>query len=256
MEHSRIIELMAQLRERNIAPNVLESFDQTFDIEYTHHSTAMEGNTLTLIETKAIIEDGISVGGKKLREIYEVTNHNKAFNYAKEKIAEKCPLSENLVKDIHEILMDNIMPGGIYRNHDVSISGASHTPPSPNEMYIQIKYFYRELNEKRGIDPIELAAWTHAEFVRIHPFPDGNGRCSRLIMNYQLMSAGLLPINIRTENRTRYYDALDKYACSGDLTPFAELVAEAEEERILHYLSIKFDQDEGTDEHQFENMKI
>ena len=112
----------------------MESFEQSFDIEYAHHSTAMEGNTLTLIETKAIIEDGISVGGKTMCEIYKVTNHNKAFNYAKEKIAEGQLLEENLIKDFHQMLMENIIQGGIYRNHDVAIRGASHTLPSPNEM--------------------------------------------------------------------------------------------------------------------------
>ena len=148
--------------------------------------------------------------------------------------------------------MENIIQGGIYRNHDVVITGASHTPPPPNEMYAQIKYFYREIQEKNGIDPIELAAWTHAEFVRIHPFPDGNGRTSRLIMNYQLMSAGLLPINIRTENRIQYYDALDKYAVERDMLPFAKLVAEIEEERIRHYLSIEFEPSEDNAEQKFE----
>ncbi len=256
MDFSRIRKLMDQLNARNIPKSVLESFELTFDIEYAHHSTAMEGNTLTLIETKAIIEDGISVGGKKLREIYEISNHNKAFNYAKEKIAEGCPLNENLVKDFHEILMENIIHGGIYRNHDVSITGASHTPPPPNEMYAQIKYFYQEEHDKSEIDPIELAAWSHAEFVRIHPFPDGNGRVSRLIMNYELMSAGLLPINIRTENRIRYYDCLDQYASKHDLTAFAELVADVEEARITEFLSIKFEQCEDISEEQFGQLKM
>lgn len=231
---------MEQLRARNIPESVLESFELAFDIEYTHHSTAMEGNTLTLVETKAIIEDGISVGGKKLREIYEVTNHIKSFNFAKEKIAANIPLDESLVKDFHEILMENIIPGGIYINHDVMITGASHHPPSPNEMYLQIKYFYQEMQNRNDLNPIELAAWTHAEFVRIHPFPDGNGRTSRLIMNYQLMKSGFLPVNIRTEDRIRYYSCLDRYASENDLSSFSELIAELEEKRIDSYLSIVF----------------
>lgn len=231
---------MEQLRARNIPESVLESFELAFDIEYTHHSTAMEGNTLTLVETKAIIEDGISVGGKKLREIYEVTNHIKAFNFAKEKIAANIPLDESLVKDFHEILMENIIPGGIYRNHDIMITGVSHHPPSPNEMYLQIKYFYQEMQNRNDLNPIELAAWTHAEFVRIHPFPDGNGRTSRLIMNYQLTKSGFLPVNIRTEDRIRYYSCLDRYASENDLSSFSELIAELEEKRIDSYLSIVF----------------
>lgn len=240
MDFSEILKLKKQLDERKIPRSVMENYELAFDIEYAHHSTAIEGNTLSLIETKAILEDGIVVGGKRLREIYEVVNHNNAFNYAKKKIAEHVPLDENLIKDFHEKLMENIFQGGIYRNHDVMITGASHKPPSPNEMYRQIKAFYAELNDKAGENPIELAAWTHAEFVRIHPFSDGNGRTARLIMNYQLMYAGLLPINIRTEDRISYYDALDKYAAEGDLKPFAELIPELEAEQIRKYLAIVF----------------
>lgn len=259
MDYERIYNKMNQLRDKKIPQHVLESFELAFDIEYTHHSTAMEGNTLTLVETKAIIEDGISIGGKKLREIYEITNHNKAFNYAKSKISEKCPLDENLIKDFHQILMENIMQGGIYRNHDVAITGASHTPPTPNEMYMQIKYFYQEMRNKSELNPIELAAWSHAEFVRIHPFSDGNGRTARLIMNYQLMSAGLLPINIHTDNRLKYYEYLDQYASKQKLDSFADFIADIEERRIEHYMSIDFVQDmEMSDQQEqgFGEMKM
>ena len=158
----------------------LQSYEQAFEIEYTHNSTAIEGNTLTLMETKVLLEDGITIGGKRLREIYETVNHQKAYRYVKECIAKEQPLDEKIIKDIHALLMENIFVGGIYRNVDVYISGAQHTPPSPGEMYRQVKDFYADLTWKgKEMNPIELAAWTHAEFVRIHPFPDGNGRTSR-----------------------------------------------------------------------------
>ena len=175
--------------EALVPQETAESLERAFEITYTHNSTAIEGNTLTLIETKLVLEDGISVGGKELREIYEQVNHQAAFRYVKQCIADKQPLTEDIVKDIHQILMEHIMAGGIYRDVSVYISGAQHTPPGPVEMYRQVKDFYLDLNWKRdSLNPIELAAWTHAEFVRIHPFRDGNGRTSRLIMNYQLMS--------------------------------------------------------------------
>ena len=114
------------------------------------------------------------------------------------------------MKDIHEILTENIIQGGIYRNTDVAITGATHTPPTPNEMYNQLKFFYEDLNANQiKMNSIELAAWTHAEFVRIHPFIDGNGRTSRLIMNYQLMKNGFLPISIQVKDRLEYYNLLD-----------------------------------------------
>ena len=189
------------------------------------------------METKLVLEDGISIGGKELREIYEIVNHKKAYRYVKSCIADGKLLNEHIVKDIHAILTENIMVGGIYRNQEVRISGAGHIPPAGNDMYIQIKNFYQDLSwKKECFNPIEYAAWTHAEFVRIHPFIDGNGRTSRLLMNYQLLSAGFLPVSIAKENRLDYYNALEAYAVEKDLTKFSELVAELEEKQLDTYL--------------------
>ena len=222
----------------HLPKEALQSFDKSFEVEYTHNSTAIEGNTLTLIQTKAVLEDGISVGGKTLREIYEVVNHSKAFQFVKQCVAGGKPLDEHIVKDIHALLMENILPGGIYRNVEVRISGAQHKPPAPSEMYRQVKGFYADLPYKAEMNAMELAAWTHAEFVKIHPFVDGNGRTSRMIMNYQLMTAGFLPVSIAKENRLPYFEALEAYAVGGDLKPFAEMIASLEEQRLEEYLGI------------------
>ena len=217
----------------------LQSYEQAFEVEYTHNSTAIEGNTLTLMETKVLLEDGISIGGKRLRELYEVVNHQNAYRYVRECIAKGELLSEKIVKDIHAILMDHIFTGGIYRNVDVYISGAQHTPPSPNEMYRQIKDFYADLAWKgKELNLIELAAWTHAEFVRIHPYPDGNGRTSRLIMNYQLLANGFPAISIAKENRLSYFNALEAYAVEGRLQPFADMIAGLVEIQLDRYLGM------------------
>lgn len=236
-------EQLKQLYEQ-LPKEVLQRFDKSFEIEYTHNSTAIEGNTLSLIQTKAVLEDGISVGGKTLREIYEVVNHDKAFGFIKKCIAEGKTLDEKIVKDIHALLMDNIITGGIYRNVEVRITGAKHKPPVPNEMYQQIKNFYADMPYKENGNDIELAAWTHAEFVKIHPFVDGNGRTSRMIMNYQLMASGFLPVSIAKENRLEYFEALEAYAVDGNLNPFAEMIAVLEEERLDEYLGIVQEQTE------------
>ena len=225
-----------QKHKNNLSDLAVQNYEQAFEIEYTHNSTAIEGNTLSLIETKVLLEDKISIGGKNLREIYEIINHNKAYRFIKGCIAEGKPLDENRVKDIHAILMENIMIGGVYRNVDVYISGARHTPPSPNEAYKQVKNFYADLSFKAEMNGIELSAWTHAEFVKIHPFIDGNGRTSRLIMNYQLMSNGFLPISIAKESRLEYFNALECYAVDGDLMPFADFIATLEEQKLDFYI--------------------
>ena len=231
-------ELYSQCRA-SIPEFTLLTFEQAFEIEYTHNSTAIEGNTLSLIETKVLLEDGISIGGKALREIYEAVNHQKAFRYVKECIGQKMPLNEKIDKDIHALLMENIQVGGVYRDIQVYISGAQHTPPFPSLMYRQIKDFYADLLWKgKELNPIELAAWTHAEFVKIHPFTDGNGRTSRLIMNYQLMAEGFPAISIAKQDRLEYFKALDVYAVEGNLQPFADLVAELMERQLERYIGL------------------
>ena len=198
-----------QKYKNTLSDFAVQNYEQAFEIEFTHNSTAIEGNTLSLIETKVILEDKISIGGKKLREIYEIVNHNKAYQYVKGCIAEGKPLDENRIKDIHAILMENI---------------------------IIVKNFYADIPCKTELNGIELAAWTHAEFVKIHPFIDGNGRTSRLIMNYQLMTNGFLPISISKESRLDYFNALESYAVDGDLNPFADLMAALEDQKLDFYI--------------------
>ena len=224
---------------RNRIPiEALETFERSFDVEYAHHSTAIEGNTLSLIESKVIIEDGLSVAGKPLREIFEVLNHAKAFEFVKICVRKNEPLNERIVNTIHALLMNNILADKNYRNVSVKITGAGFVPPIPEEMVYQLQQFYCDLSKRCDLNPIELAAWTHAEFVRIHPYIDGNGRTSRLLMNYQLMRAGLLPISISKNDRIPYYVALDAYACKGDIKDFAEMIARLENQRLDEYLHI------------------
>ncbi len=143
MDYSSLLEKKNILEQKkNIIDKVtISSYEKDFELEFTHNSTAIEGNTLTLMETKVILEDGISVGGKELREIYEIVNHRKAYRYVKGCIAGGRQLDGSIVKEIHALLMENIITGGIYRNQEARISGAAHIPPAGNDMYIQIKNF-------------------------------------------------------------------------------------------------------------------
>ncbi len=237
MTYKDLDEKRKYLRENidKLPKELLENYESNFDIEYTHNSTAIEGNTLSLLDTKMVIEEGITIGGKELREIYEVTNHNNAYKYIKECVKQNKDLTEDVIKDIHNIVMKDIMIGGIYRSVDVYISGAKHIPPTPNDAYNQLRAFYSTL-ESNKMEGIELAAYTHAEFVKIHPFVDGNGRTSRLIMNYQLIKAGFLPVNIKKEDRFRYYDSLEKYAIDNDISEFENIIKELENMELDRYI--------------------
>ena len=94
------------------------------------------------------------------------------------------------------------------------------------------------MNYKTDLNEIELAAFTHAEFVKIHPFVDGNGRTSRLIMNYQLMKSGFLPISIDKKDRLKYYNALEAYAVNDNLLEFVDMVANLQEEQLMNYIKM------------------
>ncbi len=216
-----------------------DTFEAAFEVSYTHNSTAIEGNSLSLIETGVVLMDGIAIGGKKVREILEVINHLRAYRYLKQCVEAGRPLSEEIVKDLHQMLMELIMPGGVYRNVKVFIVGARHTPPAPQEMYRQIKDFYLALEGKAAeLNPIALAAWTHAEFVRIHPFRDGNGRTSRLLMNYQLMANGFPAADIPKERRLEYFSCLENYDLQDDLEAFTEMIAGLVDKRLDQYLDM------------------
>jgi Fic family protein len=133
--------------------------------------------------------------------------------------------------------MEGILIGGIYRDTGVRITGARHKPPAPSVMYAQIKDFFAALPQKSlELNAIELAAFAHAEFVKIHPFIDGNGRTARLIMNFILIENEFQPVLITTENRKAYIEALESYSVDGDLTPFSEMIAELEEALLREYI--------------------
>ncbi|MBZ9570246.1 Fic family protein [Methanobrevibacter sp. TMH8] len=219
-----------------LSKEILENYTTDFNINFTHDSTAIEGNTLTLKETKLLLEDKISVGSKDLREVYEIVNHEKAWNYVKTLIKKGKNLDETIIKEIHRILMENIMEGGEYRDIDVRITGAKHSPPSPIIAKIELNEFFKKL-KNNDFNEIAYSAYTHAEFVRIHPFTDGNGRISRIIMNYQLVKNDFLPISIKTKDKNNYYDALEEYGINNNLNPFIKMIYELEEEQLDFYLN-------------------
>jgi len=208
-------------------------------LEWTYHSNAIEGNTLTLKETKVVLE-GITIGGKPLREHFEVINHKEAIDYVEAIVQNQEALSEWQIKSIHHLVLKNIddRNAGQYRQENVVIAGAEHLPPD----YIKVSDAMAGLMAWYGssseLHPVECAARLHVDFVGIHPFVDGNGRTSRLLMNFELMRRGFLPVIIPVENRLAYYDALDTAHTRGDYSLFIELVANLEQATLERYLRI------------------
>jgi excisionase family DNA binding protein len=226
--------------KRPLPKETLKSLEENFKLEWTYNSNAIEGNTLTLKETKVVLE-GITIGGKTMREHLEAINHKEAIEFLEELVQDNNELSEIDIKNIHAIVLKGIdnENAGRYRTENVIISGASHIPPDaiivPESME-KLIYRYDEWKEK--YHPIIVAALLHAEFVKIHPFIDGNGRTARLLMNFEVMKNGYPPIIIKNEERHKYYDALDVGALTGDYTDFVKMVTKQAEEMIDLYLKI------------------
>ena len=226
--------------KRPLPKETLKSLEENFKLEWTYNSNAIEGNTLTLKETKVVLE-GITIGGKTMREHLEAINHKEAIEFLEELINDNSELSEIDIKNIHALVLKGIDDenAGRYRTENVIISGASHIPPESvivPELMEKLIYRYDEWKER--YHPIIVAALLHAEFVKVHPFIDENGRTARLLMNFEAMKNGYPPIIIKTEERHKYYDALDKGAMIGNYTDFVRMVAKQAEEMLDLYLKL------------------
>lgn len=207
-------------------------------LRWTYHSNAIEGNTLTLLETKVVLENGITIGGKTLREHFEAINHREAILYLIDIIQKKEPFSEWQIRNIHQLILKNIddEQAGRYRTANVTISGASHIPPDHSLLKDKMSQFLEWYHTKADkFHPIERAAKIHADFVGIHPFIDGNGRTSRLLLNLELMKAGYLPCIIKVESRLNYYQALDDWMTNNETGAFVQLIADAELDAFKQY---------------------
>lgn len=181
---------------------------ENFIIKNTYNSNAIEGNTLTEMETRVILETGITVAKKTLREHLEVKNHAEALDFIED--LKNTPLSEYDLKSIHSIILDGIdrANAGKYRTINVEIAGATH-PVTPNFLVSEQVYELFKWYHSEEITINRIIEFT-CKFINIHPFIDGNGRTSRLLTNLELLKLGYPPITILTVDRLEYYQVLDK----------------------------------------------
>lgn len=225
---------------RPLEQSVLNNLHEDLIIKWTYNSNAIEGNTLTLQETKVALE-GITVGGKTLREHFEAVNHKEAILFIESLAEQGTLLSEWEIKQVHSLILKNIDHdnAGNYRKTNVIISSAEHIPAECINVPVLMEEFiawYK--NNARDLHPIELAIRVHIDFVGIHPFIDGNGRTARLLMNLELIKGGFPPAIIQVEDRLDYYKALDEAHTKKNYQPFMVLMETVVERSFAPYFYV------------------
>ena len=235
--HERIVSKKQLLdSHRPLPADRIGKLREALEIEYTYHSNAIEGNRLTFRETQLVIREGVTIGGKSVRDHLEARNHPKAISYV-ESLKDR-DLMEIAVLELHGIIFLGILENtGSFRKSQVFIEGSDYLPPPAFEVPVLIKELLEWLRKNpEELRPVEVAAVFHHRFVSVHPFDDGNGRVARLLMNLLLIKRGYPFTVVRNYDRRRYYDTLRK-ADGGDLAPFVNFIGRCAEESLDLYLS-------------------
>lgn len=226
-------------KHRPIPAIALKKIKESLSLEWTYNSNSIEGNTLTLRETKMVIEEGFTIKGKSLREHFEAVNHQEAIEYVEQLTNEKYQLKSKDILEVHSLVLNKIEKdfAGRFRTSGVRISGANFVPPNAIKVSALIDELIEWVNkESKKLHPIIRATIFHHRFVHIHPFFDGNGRTVRLVFNLLLMKEGYPPAIILKTDRKKYYDALNK-ANNEDYSKLLLLVIQASERSLDIYCS-------------------
>lgn len=224
---------------RPLPPELVKNLDEWFKVELTYTSNAIEGNTLTRAETALVVEKGLTVQGKSLTEHLEATNHAQALDYIKTLIGKKRQsISENDILEIHRLILNKIEAGnaGRYRTQHARLTQSDIVLPNPVKVPDLMEEFIKWLVSDNLDHIVKIAADAHYKLVSIHPFPDGNGRTSRLLMNLNLMQEGYPPAIIRKEDRLAYINSLEKAQKGNGLNDFYNLIYGAVDRSLDIYL--------------------
>jgi Fic family protein len=223
---------------RPVSREALLALQKYYDVDLTYTSNAIEGNTLTVRETAEVIEHGITVSGKPLRDHLEAVDHYNAVLWIRELAAKTTTIEENTVRELHRRVVARSQPeiGGIYSTLPRRIAGSPVVLPNAAKSPQLMKDFGEWL---RKADPVPATSFdAHFRLVAIHPFSDGNGRTTRLLMNLLLLREGYPPIAVRPEDRKDYLDTL-QYACmKDDLKPFQTFMHRRLDATLAEYLSV------------------
>jgi Fic family protein len=221
----------------------LQKMQEFFNVAYTYESNRIEGNTLTLQETHLVVNEGITIGGKSMKEHLEAINHAEAISYMEQLVRDQMDYSPRVLMELHYLILKGIdrSNAGKYRSVPVRISGSTHVPPQPYLLEKMMEeYFIHYDKQKKRLHPVILAAEMHERLVSIHPFIDGNGRSSRLVMNLILLRKGYTIANLKgdLDSRLAYYRALEAVQVDNNPEIFYHLVADAVRDSLERHLEM------------------
>ncbi len=209
----------AKMDVREISVNFLS------DLIYC--ALSFDSSDLTQTEVTNVLNGKyMGVSSEKVRKI---TNQKNAFLKIVEMAKNDEAMTENKLKDIHQILMEGFnIPGGLYRNVDISVKGSNHTPPSHLKVYDRMEKYITFMQEGPKDNILEYISYCHLQLAKIHPFLDGNGRLARLVLNYELIKNGFAPVLITSDKREQYHNALEEFKVKKDILPFINFLVDLE----------------------------
>jgi Fic family protein len=221
----------------------LQKLKEYFSVKYTYDSNRIEGNTLSLQETQLVIKEGVTISGKSLREHLEAINHSEAVDFLEDLINEREILNKRSLLDLHRLVLKSIDSenAGVFRKVPVSIGGSAFLPPQPFMLdKLMEDYFIHYNRQKKMMHPVILAAEMHERLVSIHPFLDGNGRTSRLVMNFILLQNGFTITILKgdAESRINYYKSLEEVQVNNNPEPFYDLVIDRVKASLEEHLNL------------------
>lgn len=237
--YERILEKKKKLNSlRPLDKEQLKLIKEQIEVEYVYNSTAIEGNTLSLNETRLILEEGITISGKSLREHLDVINQKEAISWIEGFIKNKSKIKEADIIELHRLTLKGISNNwaGKYKTSQNRIVESKLKTTAPYKVHSEMDNLVHEIDINKKFNPIELAAYVHHELVRIHPFVDGNGRTARLLMNLILMHEGYPPVLIAKKERKKYFNALER-AHFGNFKDFFNFIGRAAERSLNLYLN-------------------
>ena len=230
--------LKSQLDALRPLPDVLlENLRELYDVRLTYHSTAIEGNTLTQSETQIVLEKGITIGGKSLKDHLEVINHASAIDYIRDLAQTDNAIGEWEIRQLHGLVCRGETGAGAYRSVNVMAAGSEHRYPDAVMVPNLMTEFVEWMMTSTALHPIAFASEVHYRFVTIHPFTDGNGRTARLLMNLILLRSGYPIAVIKTQHRSAYIDAIMTWR-SGDSIPLTQMIADTIQLALIETLKL------------------